>query len=67
MFTKALKGNRNQKLHMAMEAKSKEKQFVLKDGRNAQLKTEIESDRWWKMEFHFRLLGLGQMMKWNPN
>jgi hypothetical protein len=45
MFTKALKGNRNQKLHMAMEAKSKEKQFVLKDGRNAQLKTEIESDR----------------------
>jgi hypothetical protein len=34
---------------MAMEAKSKEKQFVLKDSRNAQLKAEIESiddERW---------------------
>jgi hypothetical protein len=48
-----------------MEANSKEKQSVLKDSRNAQLK--VESDRWWEMEFHFRILGLGQMMKWNPN
>ncbi len=53
------------KLHIAMEANSKEKQSVLKDSRNAQLK--VESDRWWEMEFHFRILGLGQMMKWNPN
>lgn len=51
---------------MPMEAKSKEKQSVLKDCRNAQLKVEIESDRWWEMEFHFRLLGLGQMMKLKP-
>jgi len=50
---------------MTIEAKLKEKQSALTNCRKAQLKGEIESDRWWEMEFYFMVLGLGQMMKWN--
>jgi hypothetical protein len=44
---------------MTIEGKLKEKESVL----TAQLKAEIESDRWWEMEFYFKFLGLGQMTK----
>jgi hypothetical protein len=42
---------------MTIEAKLKEKQSALTNCRKAQPKGEIESDRWWEMEFYFMVLG----------
>ncbi len=53
---------------MTIEGSQAEREGIcFKDSKKAQLKGEIESDRWWEMEFYFKVLGLGQMTKWNSN